>query len=166
MSIIHNLHTRQVDFVNAFAQADLKTPVFVEIPKGYVDYNDEACCLQLNKSLYGLCDASLNFFSLLSSNLRNHGFKQLSYIDPCLFVHEKTLCVTYVDDCLWVSLDEKFLDDMIAAIGTKMELTVESKDISAFLGIQFTRRNNTIELTQKGLIDKVLDAAGMSDCNG
>ncbi len=46
-----------------------------------------------------------------------------------------------------------------------MELTVESKDISAFLGIQFTRRGKTIEMTQRGLIDKVLLATGMENCN-
>ena len=46
-----------------------------------------------------------------------------------------------------------------------LTLTVESKDVSAFLGIQFTRRGATIELTQTGLIKRVIEAADMIDCN-
>ena len=75
------------------------------------------------------------------------------------------MCVTYVDDCIWVSLDEKALDALIENVGKKMELKVESKDISAFLGIQFTRKGKMIELKQLGLIDKVIAATGMEDCN-
>ena len=46
-----------------------------------------------------------------------------------------------------------------------MTLTVELKDVSAFLGIQFTRKGDTIELVQTGLIDKIMHATGKTDCN-
>ena len=38
-------------------------------------------------------------------------------------------------------------------------------DVSAFPGIQFTRKNNTIELLQKGLIDRIVATTGMEDYN-
>ncbi len=98
MSIIHGLHTCQIDYQNAFCQAELGSKIFVEIQKGYTDFNDEPCCLRLNKSLYRMVDARLNFFRLLSTNLKNCGFEQMTQIDPCLFVHKKMLCVTYVDN--------------------------------------------------------------------
>ena len=44
-----------------------------------------------------------------------------------------------------------------------MDLKVESRDVSAFLGIQFNREGETIELTQKGLIEKIIDATNMQD---
>ena len=47
----------------------------------------------------------------------------------------------------------------------KMDLKDESRDVSAFLGIQSTRQGPTIELKQLGLIDCIIQDAGMEDCN-
>ena len=161
LSIVYNLHTRQVDYVNAFCQSDINNDVFIELPRGYRHNNDVDCVLKLNKSLYGMSDAPLMFFEHLKKNLEDLKFKQLEHIDPCLFVHAKAICLTYVDDCLWFSVDEKTVDDLIKQMGKKMTLTVESKDVSAFLGIQFTRKGATIELIQTGLIKKIIAATNM-----
>ena len=166
LSIVHGLETRQVDYVNAFAQADLDKDVFIEVPQGYKHDNAIDCVLKLNKSLYGMSDAPLMFFELLKKNLIDVGFKQLKHIDPCLFVHKKAICLTYVDDCLWFGKDGAALDALIDEMKTKMDLKVESRDVSAFLGIQFTRDGDTIELKQIGLIDKILAATGMENCTG
>ena len=167
LSIVHGLETRQVDYVNAFAQADLDRDVYVEIPKGYNHGNEgEDCVLKLNKSLYGMSDAPLMFFELLKKNLESVGFKQFLHIDPCLFVHKKAICLTYVDDCLWFGKDGAALDALIEEMKAKMDLTVESKDVSNFLGIKFTRNGDTIELKQTGLINKIIDATGMQGGNG
>ena len=48
------LATKQVDFSNAFAQADVKEKVYVELPKGFEPPSDGDHVLKLNKSLYGL----------------------------------------------------------------------------------------------------------------
>ena len=166
LSIVHRLETRQVDYVNAFAQADIEPgkDIFIEIPQGYEHMNDVDCVLKLNKSLYGMTDAPLMFFELLKKNLLDSNFKQIDHIDPCLFVHKKAICLTYVDDCLWFGKDGAALDRIIEEMKGKMELKVESNDVSAFLGIQFTRKGDTIELKQLGLIDKVLEATGMKQC--
>jgi hypothetical protein len=167
LSIVHGLETRQVDYVNAFAQADLDRDVFVEIPKGFDHCNDGLdCVLKLNKSLYGMSDAPLMFFELLKKNLLGVGFKQFPHIDPCLFVHKKAICLTYVDDCLWFGKDGAALDALIDEMKKRMNLTVESNDVSNFLGIQFTRQGNTIELKQTGLIQKIIEATGMQEANG
>jgi hypothetical protein len=167
LSIVHGLETRQVDYVNAFAQADLDRDVFVEIPKG-CDHSNEGldCVLKLNKSLHGMSDAPLMFFELLKKNLLNVGFKQFSHIDPCLFVHKKAICLTYMDDCLWFGKDGAALDALINEMKKRMNLTIESNDVSNFLGIQFTRQGNTIELKQTGLIQKIIEATGMQEANG
>ena len=50
--------TRQVDFSNAFIQAELTEEVFVELPEMFRDEqnhsNKDGVVLKLNKSLYGL----------------------------------------------------------------------------------------------------------------
>lgn len=165
LSIVHGLETRQVDYVNAFAQADLDKDVFIEIPEGYEHANDVDCVLKLNKSLYGMSDAPLIFFELLKKNLLELKFEQLHHIDPCLFVHKHAICLTYVDDCLWFGKDGAALDKLIEEMKGRMDLKVESRDVSAFLGIQFTRQGDTIELKQLGLIDKIIAATNMQDCN-
>ena len=151
--------------MNAFAQAELDKEVYIELPKGFEHNNDVDCVAKLHKSLYGMSDAPLMFFELLKKNLERVGFKQFTHIDPCLFVHKKAICLTYVDDCLWFGKDGAALDALIKKMSTKMDLTVESKDVSNFLGIKFTRHGDTIELKQTGLIDKIVEATGMEDCN-
>ena len=165
ISIIHALETRQVDYVNAFAQASLDKDVFIELPQGFEHNNDEDCVLQLHKSSYGMSDAPLMFFELLKTNLEAVGFKQYNEIDPCLFVHKDAICLTYVDDCLWFGKDGRAVDALIEKMKKRMDLKVESRDVSAFLGIQFTRSGETIELKQLGLIDKIIEATGLQEAN-
>ena len=53
LSVILDLSSRQVDYTNAFVQANVKTSMFVELPKGYNSKVDGDCVLKLNKNLYG-----------------------------------------------------------------------------------------------------------------
>jgi Reverse transcriptase (RNA-dependent DNA polymerase) len=46
--------TRQVDYTNAFAQAEIKEEIYVEYPKLFESAVGEDQVLKLNKSLYGL----------------------------------------------------------------------------------------------------------------
>jgi hypothetical protein len=112
-----------------------------------------------------MSNAPLIFFELLKKNLLSIGFKQMEHLDPCLFVHPKAICLSFVDDCLWFSKDAAAMDKLISEMSSKMELKVESYDVSAFLGIKFTRQGNTIELKQTGLIDKIIEATGMTEAN-
>ena len=167
LSIVHGLETRQVDYVNAFAQADLDRDVYVEIPKGYGHLNEGMdCVLKLNKSLYGMSDAPLMFFELLKKNLLEVGFQQFTHIDPCLFVHKNAICLTNVDDCPWFGKGSAALDWLISEMKKRLDLTVESNNVSNFLGIKFTRQGDTIELKQTGLINKIIEATDMQDANG
>ena len=56
------LETRQVDFNNAFVQADCKEEVYVECPQGFEPAEgDGNMVMKLNKSLYGLRQAPKTF---------------------------------------------------------------------------------------------------------
>ena len=73
-----------------------------------------------------MSDAPMMFFELLKQNLESVGFEQYKHIDPCLFIHKKAICLTYVDDCLWFGRDAAALDAVIQAMKDerKMDLTV------------------------------------------
>ena len=169
LSISQNLYTKQVDFSNAFVQARLKPDehIFVDMPKGFEYINDrnEVHVLKLQRSLYGLVQAPLYWGNHLKAALEKHGLKQ-SACDPCMFVGDGVVCLTYVDDCLFFGKDQSKIDEKIELIQRDgLKLTVE-EDIYAFLGVEVDRKSNgDVELRQRGLIDKILVTCGMVDCN-
>ena len=61
---IHGLHSKSINFVLAFPQADLDIDFWMELPMGIVVGSHESkshgYVLKLKKSLYGLKQASLN----------------------------------------------------------------------------------------------------------
>ena len=72
LSVALNLVTVQVDYDNAFVQAELKEPVYMETPRGY---RVQGKILHLNKSLYGLWTSSKNFFDKLTLGMKKQGFE-------------------------------------------------------------------------------------------
>jgi Reverse transcriptase (RNA-dependent DNA polymerase) len=164
--------TRQVDYTNAFAQAELKEEVYVEYPRMFGSKTGSGRVLHLLKSLYGLRQAPRTFFEKLKAGLEERGWQQ-SVIDPCLFLKKGMICVVYVDDTIFASLDTADLDAEIAALGiftSEQQHTFALRDegeVSAFLGIQIKKTGpNEFLLTQTGLIDKVLETTKMTHCNG
>ena len=164
LTIVLDLSSRQVDYTNAFVQAKVKTPTFVELPKGFESTTDEDNVLRLNKNLYGSRDAPLAWFEALKHSLESRGFKA-SEIDPCLFIHKDMIVLCFVDDLIYVGHDVVKIDSMIADLGNEFLLTVE-EDITSFLGIQIqTLPDKALLLTQTGLTTRILETCGMSDCN-
>ena len=58
------------------------------------------------------------------------------------------------------------MDKLIDQLKNKgFDLTFEGS-FTEYLGIQYTKVSNTeVKMTQEGLIQKILDATGMKDCN-
>ena len=99
LSAILGLKSHQVDFTQAFPQAPLDDPIFMQIPQGWT-YNpmqqqivqsddpksidqDYFICLQCN--LYGCKQAAQNWYLHLKASLEAHGFIP-SKINPCLYI--------------------------------------------------------------------------------
>ena len=94
------------------------------------------------------------------------GFKQ-SKIDPCLLMKKDIFIILYCDDTGIAAKNEKIVNDLIQRLRDQgFELTQEGT-FSEFLGIKYEedKSSGTIHLTQKGLIDKIINATGMEDCN-
>ena len=83
------MESRTIDFVLAFPQADLDVPVYMELPIGMELPESEGdkkfYVLRLIKSLYGLKQASANWYDMLKKGLEIRGFKE-SVADPCVFI--------------------------------------------------------------------------------
>ena len=66
---------------------------------------------------------------------------------------------------VWVAPDQQRIDKVLESLKDEFEMTVEG-DVMAFLGIQFKRLSvGEIEMQQIGLIERVLKATGLQDCN-
>ena len=91
LSEIAGLESRTIDFVLAFPQADLDVPVYMELPIGMEvpgsEGNNKFYVLRLRKSLYGLKQASANWYDMLRKGLEIRGFKE-SVADPCVFIKQ------------------------------------------------------------------------------
>jgi hypothetical protein len=163
MSVILGLSSRQVDYTNAFVQAKVKTPMFVELPKGFNSKTTDNI-LHLHKNLYGSRDAPLAWFDTLKSSLQARGFTA-SDVDPCLFIHKDMIVLCFVDDLIYIGRDVSKIDAMISDLGAEFILTVE-EDISSFLGIQIDiLPDQAMHLTQRGLTQRILNLCHMHDCN-
>ena len=75
----------------------------MKIPIGFQVYgqteadSDNQYILKLNKNLYGLKQGSFNWYEKLKKLLVNRYFKS-SAIDPCLYIRNGMILLTYVDD--------------------------------------------------------------------
>ena len=72
------------------------------------------------------------------------------------------MVLNYCDDQIWLSPDGKLIETYVEKLkNSGYDLTMEPEgDIFAFLGIEFKRTGSLIELTQKGLIEKVIKYVG------
>ena len=98
------------------------------------------------------------------------GFKKLGLVqsehDPCLWYGKDIMMVQYVDDCGISAPTEERIDQFINDLHTLNYKLDKEGSFEEFLGIKFTKlEDGSIKCTQKGLIAKTLEAAGMSNCN-
>ena len=100
---LHKFNSQSIHFVLAFSQANLDIDIYMELPQGIeIADGKESHVLKLNKNLYGLKQASHNWFVMLSNGLKDRGFTP-SEMDPCVFYKEDMIVLVYVDDMIAVA---------------------------------------------------------------
>jgi hypothetical protein len=156
---MHNLKGNHIDFTQAFSQAKLKEDIYLHFPAG-LKHKNEKWALKLKRNLYGLVQASRNWFLKLSAIYARLGFKK-SKSDPCLFLRKDMIIVLYTDDCLLYARDTKEIDTFVKTLCNDNKLTLnESDPIYDFLGIHFSHQENgELHMSQTGLIEAVTESA-------
>ncbi|PKI50014.1 hypothetical protein CRG98_029601, partial [Punica granatum] len=102
VAVVKGWEIHQMDVNNAFLHGDLDEEVYMRLPPGYSSQRSGVVC-RLRKSLYGLRQASRNWYAKLADAMRHYGFRQ-SGADHSLFIFNRgnvfLAALVYVDDIL------------------------------------------------------------------
>ena len=165
--VLNHWSLRQVDINNAFLNGYLTEEVYMQQPKGFVDQYKPAHICKLQNALYGLKQAPRAWFDRLKTMLTQQwGFKN-SKSDNSLFF--KTiqghilLVLVYVDDIIVTGSDFAQIQQVI----TNLQTTFALKDLGElhfFLGIQVTKTDTCLHLSQSKYLVDLLNKVKMQDC--
>ncbi|KAG7560507.1 Retrotransposon gag domain [Arabidopsis thaliana x Arabidopsis arenosa] len=170
ISAIHGFSLSQLDISNAFLNGDLDEEIYMRLPPGYADRQGDslppnAVC-RLNKSLYGLKQASRQWFLKFSQTLLSLGFTQTYADHTCFLKITDTLflCVlVYVDDIIISSNNDSEVDLLKSQLKSFFKL----RDLGAlkyFLGLEIARSAEGIHICQRKYALDLLDSAGLLGC--
>ncbi|CAB1115195.1 unnamed protein product [Ectocarpus sp. CCAP 1310/34] len=155
----YNLELLHLDIEQAFVQTKLDHAVFMKLPPGCGTMSGKV--VRLNKSLYGLKQASRTFYMRLVSDLKRIGFEQ-SLSDPCVLRfmmgdEVMGMVAIHVDDILYAG-SKSLAETVVAALGDSLP-TKNLGEVKFFLGCAFRRDREagTIEISQESYIRSVLE---------
>jgi hypothetical protein len=170
LTAVHGWHTRQINFVQAFAQAPVEKTLYMKVPAG-VEIEDGSATkdyvLKIHRNIYGQKQAGRVWNQCLVRKLvQELGFQQ-SAVDECVFYRGSTLYVLYTDDNLLAGPDKAEIDRIIEELQSKAKLSITVEgDLADFLGVSIDRRSDrTIHLSQPHLIDQILEDLRLNKSN-
>ena len=164
----HGWFMKHVDINTAFLHGTLDEEIYIAIPEGHRLYgtsNSSDLCLRLLKAMYGLKQASRQWYIELRKFFESIGM-QFSEADFCLYYGLGVIVIIFVDDMVIASSSEHHIDRFISSLKSRFELS-DLGPVSNFLNmnIQYDRKNRELFIDQTELIAKVLSVYGMNDCN-
>ena len=165
VAAIKGWYLGQLDVNNAFLHGDLYEEVSMALPQEFHSQREQFC--RLKKSLYGLKQASRQWFAKFSSTLiQDLGFVQ-SKVDYSLVTRQKgqsfLILLVYVDDVLVVGNNKDEVDEIKLLLNQKFKLK-DLEDLRYFLGLEVARSNQMIDLCQRKYALEVLSDAGFLVC--
>jgi hypothetical protein len=165
LSLLLRWETVTIDFSNAFVQAILEEETYIHIPRGFKSTLDGPSCLKLYKSIYGKRDSPRLWFQCILKVLLSLGFVQSQH-DACLLIRSDCILILFVDDLGICYKSKQVLEELLAAIEKKGYQFTRQDSFNEYLGIKYEELSDgSIKMTQPGLVNKIIEAVGMQQCN-
>ncbi|KAI9185245.1 hypothetical protein LWI28_005591 [Acer negundo] len=153
----------QMDVHNAFLHGDLAEEIYMSPPPGLRRQGEDNLVYRLHKSLYGLKQASRQWFAKFSEAICSAGYEQ-SRADYSLFTRKQgksfTALLIYVDDILITGNDPV----SIAATKKFLHSHFHLKDLGNlkyFLGIEVSNSKNGIFISQRKYALEIIEDTGL-----
>ncbi|GKC11224.1 ribonuclease H-like domain-containing protein, partial [Tanacetum coccineum] len=151
-----------LDVNNAFLYGDIIEDVYMTLPDGYTSESKSKVC-KLNKSLYGLKQASRQCNAKLTAALIEHGFEQ-SKFDYSLYVKHKgdvfIALLVYVDDIVITGNNEVEINNFKKFLSSKF-LIKDLGELKYFLGIEVLKIDKGLCVTQRKYCLELLHEYGL-----
>uniref|UniRef100_A0A2N9EJA7 Reverse transcriptase Ty1/copia-type domain-containing protein n=1 Tax=Fagus sylvatica TaxID=28930 RepID=A0A2N9EJA7_FAGSY len=160
---VHGWSLTQLDVNNAFLHGELHEEVYMVMPPGFASKGEPNQVCKLTKSLYGLKQASRQWFAKFSSTILQHGFIQ-SKSDYSLFTRSHgssfLALLVYVDDILIASNDMESVTKLKKSLDAEFKLK-DLGNLKYFLGLEVARSSKGISLCQRKYALEILSDSGM-----
>ena len=149
-----------MDVKTAFLNGHLQEKIYVDQPEGFISKHEEKKVCKLQRSIYGLKQASRSWNICFDEAVKGYGFSQ-NEDEPCVYKKNSgsavVFLVQYVDDILMFGNDI----GMLTSVKLWLSKTFSMKDLgnaSYILGIKIyrDRSRKLIGLSQSLYVDKVL----------
>ena len=167
IAAFHDYEIWQMDVKTAFLNGKLSEDVYMTQPEGFVQSEHPNRVCKLQKSIYGLKQASRSWNICFDEKIKEFGFLR-SEDEPCVYVRTSgsivVFLVLYVDDILLMGNDIPTLQSVKAWLGKCFSMK-DMGDAAYILGIKIyrDRSRRLIGLSQSTYIDKVLKKFNMQD---
>ena len=161
IAAIKGWHVEQLDVNNAFLHGDLQEEVYMTLPPGISSSNPSQVC-RLQKSLYGLKQASRQWYSKLSSFLLSLGYVQ-SQADHSLYAKSEnshfTTILVYVDDIVVAGNSLMEIHNVKALLDKQFKIK-DLGNLRYFLGFEIARSTKGIFMNQRKYTLELLEDTG------
>jgi hypothetical protein len=156
-----------MDVKMTFLNGNLTEDVYMTQPEGFVDPRHAGKIYKLQKSIYGLKQASQSWNLHFDEVVKGFGFIK-NIEEPCVYKKVSgsavVFLVLYVDDILLIGNDIP----MMVAVKSSLRKSFSMKDLGEavyILGIKIyrDRSKRLIRLSQDAYIDKILNQFNMQD---
>jgi hypothetical protein len=141
----------------------LEEKMYMKQPPRYEDKHNPNHVCRLDKAIYGLKQAPHAWYSRLSCKLQKLGFVPSKGDTSLSFLSNKQVTMfvlVYVDDIIVASSSQ----DATSHLLKKLEEEFALKDLHYFLGIEVTKINDDIMLSQHKYAMELLQRARMIGC--
>ncbi|GJZ31441.1 putative RNA-directed DNA polymerase [Tanacetum coccineum] len=155
----------QLDVNNAFLHGNLHEKVYMKVPQGFKKENDNRVC-KLKKSLYGLKQASRNWYQKFTTSLIEIGFKQTG-ADHSLFTFKRRetfiAILIYVDDVIITGNNSGKIQEIKKFLHERFSIK-DLGPLKFFLGIEVARTKEGMVLSQRKYTLDILTDTGKTGC--
>ena len=156
----HDYEIWQMDVKTAFLNGNIKEEIYMEQPMGFISSGSADKVCRLNRSIYGLKQASRSWNIRFDEAIKGYGFIKNTY-EPCVYTKTSTdavqFIIVYVDDILLIGNNKEEMTSSKEWLSSQFSMK-DLGEANFVLGIKIfrDRTKRLLGLSQAQYIDKIV----------